>query len=1078
MEEPRIPTEEASRLAELDALCILDTPPEERFDRVTRTAQRLFRVSFVLVSLIDKNRQWFKSNQGLGASETPRQISFCGHAILSDAVLVVEDATLDPRFFDNPLVTSGPLIRFYAGVPLHGPNGYRIGTLCIIDTKPRQFSELDLIALKDLGAMIDAELGSEALNQALRGVKDREEKLRAIIDNVIDGIITIDEQGGIETLNPAAIQLFGYQQAEIEGQNICRLMPEPDRSGHDGFLSHFHDTGVDKMIGGDHELIGLRKDGSMFPMELAVSAMTLNGKRGYIGIVRDLSARQQQEKLKAKFAAIIQSSLDVVISNTLDGVIESWNPAAERIFGYTAAEMLGRTMSALIPVERQHEEAEFMAKLRQGLSVDAFETIRIKKDGSRLQVSVTLSPILDGSGKMSAYSQIVRDITAQKHAQRELLIAVKQADQANRAKSEFLANMSHEIRTPMNAVLGVTHLLGNTPLSTEQKNYLDMVAVSGQSLMSILNDILDFSKIEAGKMELCPAPFRLDAMLNALATLMGVNAGEKDLELVIGVGADVPAVLMADALRLQQVLVNLTGNAIKFTECGEVSLRVDLVSSQEDEVAIRFTVRDTGIGMSQEQQNRLFTAFSQADASTTRRFGGTGLGLTISLRLVEMMGGSIDVRSTPGQGSEFSFTLPLARADAEAEALFACDNLGALRLLIVDDNATSRGYLHQTILGCHWQADTVASGEQALERVQQLHSKGENYDAILVDWQMPGMDGLATLQALSALPRIADSALILMASAFGRGKLMQRGMASLANNILAKPITALSLRDALRNAFARKTKEQIDIKPRLRPAAPQRLKAHVLLVEDNALNLVVAKSLLEQAGVTLDSASNGLEAIQLLQAGKTHYDLILMDVQMPIMDGFAATQIIRNELKLIVPILAMTAGVMEAEQKRCTEVGMNDFIAKPIDIGQMFAVINRYMASAAPVASLSSSEVLVSDQSFDSRQLLEVAQSSPEALGQLVEVIRNVIGQAPAQLDCARQAWEGGNGNEAARNLHVLRGSMGTLGANAFCTTSQTIEQAIRDGRNERIATLFDQLEQELTMTIVQAQRWLDRQTP
>ncbi|KQN69336.1 histidine kinase [Duganella sp. Leaf61] len=513
------------------------------------------------------------------------------------------------------------------------------------------------------------------------------------------------------------------------------------------------------------------------------------------------------------------------------------------------------------------------------------------------------------------------------HRTRQLESAMREAQAANAAKDVFVANMSHELRTPMNAVLGVAHLLGRTGVSPEQARYLDMIRTSGQSLLGILNDILDLSKMQAGKVELHHAPFRLDDVLHAVATIMSVSAGDKDLELAIGVDADVPRALVGDALRLHQVLVNLAGNAIKFTERGEVSLMVSRLPAPGGASLLRFAVKDTGIGLNEEQVARLFSPFTQADLSTTRRFGGTGLGLTISKGLVELMQGQINVHSMPGDGSEFRITVPLDVSEA-IDTVDAAQSVAPLHLLLADDNATSRHCIAQAIAAAGWTCDVAANAQAAIA----LLRNGAVYDAVLVDWQMA---------ELCALQPEIKAPLICMLNAYGRDLVAEDMANARIAACLAKPVTAVGLLEAVQAARAHGREPPVPGDN----AQPALAGVRILLVEDNPINQVVARGLLEQAGARVAVAENGEDAVTQLR--RLDCDLVLMDVQMPVMDGFTATRIIREELRLSLPVIATTAGVMASEREQCIAAGMDDFIGKPIDVEQMFSILARHLGRAA-----------------------------------------------------------------------------------------------------------------------------------
>lgn len=947
--------DEAMRILELHGLGILDTAPEERFDRITRLAMRLFDVKFALVSLVDAKRQWFKSNQGLSVCETARDISFCGHAILEDQALVVEDAHLDVRFADNPLVVGPPGLRFYAGIPLLGPAGYPLGTLCVIDTKPRRFSPSDVASLRDLGDLIEGELGATSLAASRRAALLSQARMTAVIDNIMDGIITTDCEGNIETINRAASRIFDYDAAAVIGQNIQALMPETyHREGSD--LRAFIADDIDKFIGTVREVNGRQRDGTQFPMELSVSEISCPGYRGFAGIFRDITER------------------------------------------------------------RRHDQ--------------------------------------------------------------ELLVAKHNAESANRAKSDFLANMSHEIRTPLHAMLGLTYLLSTTTLSDDQHSYLKMIESSGQSLLAIVNDILDFSKIEAGQMMLTPTITLLSDLLQPLAAMMSVSAGDKDLELLIGVDPAVPTAYLCDPLRMHQVLLNLLSNAIKFTQVGEVSLLIDCIERRAQSAVLRFRVRDSGIGISEEQQCRLFQAFTQADSSTTRRFGGTGLGLSISHRLATMMGGEITINSQFGHGSEFCFSLelpvaPLGQASSTASASVSAHGSG-LRVLLVSDYAASIRYVGEMIEASGWKMMQSVSAEQALDFIHAAAQKDSHYEVVLVDGNSDTTGTVTLLREIQALRCDAQIPLIVcMTNVFGRRLLEQAGAVGI-DAFLTKPVISATLRKAVDEA---RTCHDLGAKAAL-PSTQQkmqhRIDARILLVEDNVLNQIVASSILRRAGIDIDIANNGQQAVEMLREKPLHYQIVLMDVQMPVMDGIQATVAIRQCLGLDVPILAMTAGVLDTERSQCLDAGMTDIIPKPFDVNLVFAMLKHYLpTTAASVATAVESQAIGSalDGVFDVDYLFVVDDPATHVTTiDLIETILIAVANDFETADCARIA---GDYSAACRLLHEMRGTLGSLGASRFAQATRAAESALKAEETDKFDSLFEIVSQELVACRHAGVAWL-----
>lgn len=673
MLEPIKPPEEVERLAEVFGLGLLDTPREERFDRITRTAQRLFDMPIALISLIDQGRQWFKSCHGLNVNETARGISFCGHAILSDRAFIVHDAAADPRFFDNPLVTGDAHIRFYAGMPLHSVNGFRLGTLCVIDHVPRSFSDADIATLRDMAAWAELELNVVSIRHATAEAKEREARLRAIVDHAGDGIITTDEHGLIETFNPAAARMFGYMPQQVIGEDVRKLMMEPHRHKVENYLQTFSGAAKQNQNSIDlgREVIGQREDGSSFPAELVVSETWWNGRRGFTGIVRDISERRRAEEqvraLNQQLAAttrlqqaILDSTNYSIMSTDMNGTIRMSNDGCARMLGYTADELVGQHSVTVLHVQEElamrasqlsrelgrkiaPDHEVFTANAHIGVT-DEREWTYVRKDGSRLPVMLSVSPLTDEQGEWSGFVSIASDLTERKKVEY--------------MKNEFISTVSHELRTPLTSIRGSLGLLaagtvGEPP--PRAKVLLDIANKNCERLVRLINDFLDLEKIESGSMRFDIVKQPVLPLVEHAISATQDYAAQFQVKLALQPDA-VNGLVAVDADRLTQVIVNLLSNAAKFSPPGgTVEVRVTRANGYA-----RLSVTDYGDGIPEQFRSRIFQKFAQADSSDTRSKGGTGLGLSICKMIIEKHNGHIDFRSEQGAGTEFYVELPLA----------------------------------------------------------------------------------------------------------------------------------------------------------------------------------------------------------------------------------------------------------------------------------------------------------------------------------------------------------------------------------------------------------------------------------
>ena len=903
---------------------------------------------------------------------------------------------------------------------------------------------------------------------AERALREREAQFRDLFDDAPVAYHELDTANRLTRVNATELAMLGYTEHEMVGRCVSDFIVD-DAGQEETSVQLANDCRLEAT-----QRTFRKKDGTTVPvlMRHKLITDTVGAVRGMRSTLQDISAlkRTEQELRKAeeKYRGIFENAIEGIFQTTPDGTYLNVNPALAKIYGYDSVRGLTaelRDIARQLYV-RPNRRAEFIAALDEADEISDFESEVYRRDGSIIWISERARAVRDANGDLLHYEGTVEDITARREADAAITAARDAALESVRLKSEFLANMSHEIRTPMNGIIGMAGLLTDTDLTPKQRDFAQTIASSADALLTIINDILDFSKIEAGMLVFEEIDFHLGNVVEGAVDLLAERALTKRIELASLVYSDVPVSLRGDPGRLRQVLTNLIGNAVKFTQHGEVIVRAEREQESETNVLVRFSVTDSGIGITPEQKARLFQAFMQADGSTTRKYGGTGLGLAICKQLVRQMGGDIGVESAPGQGSTFWFT---ARFAKQQPGILPPPprppTLSGVRTLIVDDNATNRKILHHMVAAWGMQESQASSGEEALAMLRREAALGSAYQVAILDMQMPGMDGATLAGLIKADPALSSTRLVVLTSLDRHED--PKAMRELGiDAYLTKPVKQSPLVDCLIKVMASGSEGR-----GIAPSLPHRgtastaagsapsPKRRILIVEDNIVNKNVALHQLQKLGHAADSAENGRLALQAMRCAP--YDVVFMDCQMPELDGYEATREIRRieGSDRHTWIVAMTAHSLEGDREKCLAAGMDDYLSKPAKIEDLRVALERYdgirgiekevrECGSTPAVDLT---LLAGLRDLD-------GSGDDSIVGNLIDLF---LESTPAAMAEAKSAAMQQLAPQLGRAAHTLKGSCSNFGAERMREVCQRLESLASTGTTDGAPELLEQIERE-----------------